>query len=219
MRLAPRGLGEDMTEERKAVSDDEETKRRLERRSLARASWINEFTLPQHAYGNGNVYQLTAKDCRSLAWFLQEAVELQREVASLRAELRAARELFSRENVGLKEATIEECAKAVESAPIMHDGVAWKSMPVRELVARIRALKASKTFFHVARTDGVEINWIPISERPPEAGQDIIVWGEDTNGCQRGWAVEWGDQSDLVNQSWLKRWKVTHWMPMPTLKG
>ena len=66
-----------------AVVSDEEKARR-ERRVLARASWISELTMPEHAYGNGDVYHLTAKDCRSLAWFLQEAVQLEREVAELR---------------------------------------------------------------------------------------------------------------------------------------
>ena len=57
--------------------------------------------------------------------------------------------------------------------------------------------------------------WIAMSERLPESGSRIIVSGTDTNGSKSTWSLEWDNLSDEFDTSWLKRWKVTHWMPLP----
>ena len=55
--------------------------------------------------------------------------------------------------------------------------------------------------------------WIPVSERLPEKGKDVVItalrWGEvDVGWCEDG---VWG--SEFVNK--YECGEVTHWMPLP----
>ena len=99
-------------------------------------------------------------------------------------------------------------------------------MTDREKLAEIvksagyRCLPSNTTDFHLERfvTDllsfGVTVQrWIPVCERVPESGKDVVLvalrWGEvDVGWCEDG---VWG--SEFVNK--YEYGEATHWMPLP----
>lgn len=60
-----------------------------------------------------------------------------------------------------------------------------------------------------------QTKWIPCSERPPEDGQDVLIWDNIDKTSFTGhyvWCDGWTVDGYAVNRF---HFDITHWMPLP----